>query len=212
MRKKGYSILLVFGLFGIVCDTAHTQYIRPEPAEAVILAGAYGFMPMKDSYKVNYQTQTFGLPMMVYAGMMFPANERVSFGAVLHYISRNALFVDDLHISSVELYPSVSYYLEEPQPDEVRIIGRAGLCFVRSVVSGETSASVNGSDLGRFTAEKSYYNIGMGIDLGIEYPLSQTVAINAGLHIASYFSDAVSTGGLGNVGGVSIGAGVSVGL
>jgi opacity protein-like surface antigen len=183
-----------------------------ETRNATLFAEIGGYIPFKDSYKINYGTNTIGLPVELSIGMLFPASERLSAGAILRYKRREANFVSNMSISTVELYPSVMYYLEQPQFNELLLYGRAGLLLARSVAKGESLVTKDGSDPIESTVSKDYYNIGFGIGLGLEYPLNNYSTLFADLHVGMYFADPVKGGGLGNIGGVTIGVGYSIGF
>jgi hypothetical protein len=55
----------------------------------------------------------------------------------------------------------------------------------------------------RREVSKDYYNFGVGLGLGLSYPLTSRSFVDAGVHVSIYVADPVSTGGLGNIGGVS---------
>jgi hypothetical protein len=183
-----------------------------ETRNATLFAEIGGYIPFKDSYKINYGTSTIGLPVELGIGMLFPASERLSAGAILRYKRREANFVDNMSISTVELYPSVMYYLEQPQFNELLLYGRTGLLLARSVTKGITQATKDGSNPADLQVSKDYYNIGFGIGLGLEYPLNHNSTLFADLHVGTYFADPVKNGGLGNIGGVSISVGYSIGF
>ncbi|HEY6172423.1 MAG TPA: hypothetical protein VIX80_09215, partial [Candidatus Kapabacteria bacterium] len=171
-----------------------------------------GYVSFKDSYKINYETNTFGLPVEYGIGLLFPASTRLSAGVLLHYKSRDAIFVNEMSISSLEVVPTVQYYLDEPVPKELHLYGRAGVGFIRSTAEGVIQATPDGGTPSSMKVSRPYYNIGIALGLGIIYPIGTLSGITAGLDVRTYFADPTSSGGLGNIGGVCIGIGYALGF
>lgn len=171
-----------------------------------------GYISFKDSYKINYETSTFGLPVELGIGLLFPASKRLSAGVLLHYKSRDAIFVNEMSISSLEVVPTVQYYLDEPMPEELHLFGRVGIGFIRSTAEGVIQATTDGSNVSNMKVSRPYYNVGIALGLGISYPIGALSGITAGLDVRTYFADATSSGGLGNIGGVCIGIGYAFGF
>lgn len=179
---------------------------------ATLLLDVNGFISFKDSYTINYESNTLGLPVEFGAGLLFPTSKRLSAGVLLHYKTRKALFVQEMYISSLEITPSIQYYLDEPVPNELRLYGRTGIGFVRSTAQGIIQATSDGSNISSMKVSRAYYNVGLAIGLGIVYPIGDYSGISAGFDVRTYFADATSLGGLGNIGGVSIGIGYMLGF
>lgn len=152
------------------------------------------------------------MPIEMGIGLLFPASNRLSAGMLVHFKSRDAIFVNEMSISSLEVVPTVQYYLDEPVPKELHLFGRAGVAFIRSTAEGIIQSTTNGTNVSELKVSRPYYNVGLAIGLGIVYPIGSYSGITAGLDIRSYFADATSSGGLGNVGGVCIGIGYALGF
>jgi hypothetical protein len=211
-RKKGYKVLaLLVAIFLELCRTSPT-FSQTENSYAVLLVEANGYMPFKDSYKINYETSTLGLPFEYSIGLLFPASSRLSIGGIVHYRSREAAFVGDMSVSNLEITPSIQYYLEEPVPKEIRIYGRTGVSFVRSNAQGVIRATTDGTTFNDKKVSRHYYNAGIAVGLGVMYPIGSLSGITAALDVRTYFGDPVSSGGLGNIGGVSVGIGYALGF
>ncbi len=212
-REKGYKVLSLFFVF--FCILAITSPTFSQPSEeqyATLLLDVNGYVSFKDSYKINYETSTFGLPVEYGIGLLFPASSRLSAGVLLHYKSRDAIFVNEMSISSLEIVPTVHYYLDEPVPNEIHLFGRAGVGFSRSTAEGVIQATTDGSNVSNLKVSRPYYNVGITLGLGIVYPIGSLSGITAGLDVRTYFADPTSSGGLGNIGGVCIGIGYALGF
>jgi len=212
-QEKGYKVLpLYFLFFCILTTTSPTFSQAPQEQYATLLLDVNGYVSFKDSYKINYETNTFGLPVEYGIGLLFPASTRLSAGVLLHYKSRDAIFVNEMSISSFEIVPTVQYYLDEPVPKELHLYGRAGIGFIRSTAEGVIQATTDGTNVSSLKVSRPYYNIGIALGLGIVYPIGSLSGITAGLDVRTYFADPTSSGGLGNIGGVCIGIGYALGF
>lgn len=192
--------------------TSPTFSQTTEEQYATLLLDVNGYVSFKDSYKINYETSTFGLPVEYGIGLLFPASNRLSAGMLLHYKSRDAMFVNEMSISSLEVVPTVQYYLDEPIPKELHLFGRAGIGFIRSTAKGVIQATPDGGNISNMKVSRQYYNVGIALGLGIIYPIGTLSGITAGLDVRTYFADPTASGGLGNIGGVSIGVGYALGF
>ena len=177
-----------------------------------ILLSIGGYIPIHDSYRINYETQTFGLPIEIDGGLLFPASERLSVGMQLRYKRREASFVPDMSIATLELEPMAHYYLDKPRPDELRIYGLLSILLARETVAGNIESTRDGVKTISVPVSKGYYNIGFGIGLGVEYPVTTLSALFADVHFGTYFADATGRGGLGNLGGITISIGYKLGI
>jgi hypothetical protein len=180
--------------------------------DVVLFGEAAGFIPFSQSYRINYQTSLAGLPIEVVGGMCFPITPSLSALFEFRYKRRTADFVPDFRIKTLEIELGVWDYLEKEHPGDLRLYGSAGLLLCQSTAAGTLDATADGVNIVQSEVSQDYFNIGIGLGLGIEYPLSPTSGINFGLHIGVYFVDPIATGGLGNIGGVSIGLGYRFGL
>ena len=204
----------------ILCST-----VTPKVVTAQIIAGqdkalpnliltteVSGFVPFRESYRINYQTSLAGLPIEFAVGLHFPVSLSLATVLEFRYKRRTAIFIPDFQIKTVEVEIGVHDYLEKEHQNDLRLFGKAGLLLCRSTASGKIDGSHDGSIVVSSTVSKDYYNIGLGLGLGIEYPLSQISSVYAGVHLSVYFIDKIATGGLGNVGGLSIGFGYQLSL
>ncbi|HYM19905.1 MAG TPA: hypothetical protein VEW28_02760 [Candidatus Kapabacteria bacterium] len=178
----------------------------PLPQFVVTLDGA-GFIPFDQSYRLNYKSSLLGLPVEWAASLGFPLNESLTSSIELRYRRRTAELLSDFRITQLEITPGIRAYLEKPHPNDLRLYGSAGLLLVNSVASGSLSQTRDGTSPVTAQASKNYYNIGIALGLGIEYPFNNSSSLYGGLRVGVYFADPVSTGGLGDAGGVSLGIG-----
>jgi hypothetical protein len=173
-----------------------------------------GFLPMRESFRINYSTEFAGLPLEVAALVQFPISERSSPGVGVRFLRRVANFVKNTEIQSLQLEPFFRYYLDpvrrnvDSESDDLELGLYTGISgqLARSAVSGEIEETIDGQNLRRRQVSKYYFGLGAGFDLGLTYPLGPRSAIDAGVHVSAYFNDPVSQGGLGNIGGVSFNA------
>ena len=163
-----------------------------------------GFIPVNESYRLNYGASLGGLPIEVAGGLMFPVSRDLLVPITLRYERRAAKFIDQATVRTVSLEPGVRWYLEKERPHDLRIFGGGFLVLAQSTASGSYDVSSDGAVYSSAIASKIHSNIGLAFDLGLSYPLAPESAVDATVHTASFFSDASQTGGLGNVGGVSI--------
>ena len=180
--------------------------------DIILFADVAGYIPFNQSYRINYQTSLAGLPIEVGAGLGFPISEMLSGLFELRYKRRTALFVPDFRIKTLEIELAARDYLQKEHENDLRLYGSAGLLLARSTVTGFIDATPDGSKILRTEVSQDYYNVGMALGLGIEYPATSNSAISFGFHIGVYFADQASTGGLGNIGGLSIGLGYHIGF
>ena len=211
-QLRGVLLLSVF-----LC-IFYTQRAEAQPSEEQTLAQFHilfegdGFIPFNQSYRINYESKLIGLPIEFAAAVDFPINQTLASAIGIRYRRRSALFISNFRITSIEIDPGVRVYLEKDRPHDLRLFGTAGLLLARSTVGGTLQATSDGSSTEARTVSKDYYNIGIALGLGIEYPISTVSAIFGGLRIGLYFLDPVRTGGLGNAGGVSVGLGYKIAI
>lgn len=171
-----------------------------------------GFIPFQQSYRINYQTSLAGLPVQVTCGIGFPITPSLSSVLKIHYVRRTAVFVKDFRIKTLEIEFGVRDYLEKQHDNDLRLFGGAGLLLGKSSATGFIDATSDGSAVRSLEVSKDYYNFGLGVNLGIEYPLTQSSGLYIGINVDVYFADPVSNGGLGNIGGVSVGGGYRINI
>ncbi len=181
-------------------------------AQFHILFEGDGFIPFSQSYRINYESKLIGLPIEFAAAVDFPINQTLASAIGIRYRRRSALFISNFSITSIEIDPGVRVYLEKDRPRDLRLFGTAGLLLARSTVGGTLEASNDGTTTESRAVSKDYYNIGIALGLGIEYPISSVSAIFGGLRIGLYVLDPVRSGGLGNAGGVSVGLGYKIAI
>jgi len=169
-----------------------------------IFAGIGAFIPTGQSYAVNYSTKLAGLPVELSGGLMFPISNDIFFPLTVRYVRRVANFVDGAAIHVLSIEPGARIYLERQRTGDLRLFGAVSGLLTQASVSGNYFVSKNGTVTGTALAEQPYLDIGIGLDLGFSYPLTQSAAFDASVHIAVYFASPVSSGGLGNIGGISL--------
>lgn len=173
---------------------------------------ASGFIPFRESYRINFETSLLGLPFEVAGGLYFPVNESLSGLVSFRYKRRAAVFVPDFRLKTIEIELGVHDYLEEAHEGDLRLFGSGGLLLARTTAIGNIDATTEGKNTISKEVSQDYFNIGLGLGLGIEYPLTSISGLFLKVHLGIYFADAISTGGLGNIGGLSIGLGYKIAL
>jgi hypothetical protein len=166
-----------------------------------------GFIPFNSSYRINYESKLIGLPIELSGGFDFPVNQTLASALLVNYRRRTAMYVSDLSISTIEIEPGIRAFLEKSHPKDLRLYGSAGLLLIRSTVSGVLQSTKDGSPPVAMNASKDYYNIGIGLGLGVEYATDVHSSFYAGLKVGVYLANSTRTGGLGNAGGLSLGIG-----
>ncbi|MDP4230286.1 MAG: hypothetical protein Q8916_07770 [Bacteroidota bacterium] len=181
-------------------------------ANIVIFAEGAGFIPFRESYRINYETSLGGIPIEVAGGFCFPVNSFLSAMFDVRYKRRTAVYVPDLRIKTLEIELGVRDYLEKEHDKDLRLYGSAAILLARATTTGFIDATSDGNSPISQEVSKDYFNIGLGLGLGIEYPLNRMSALYAGIHLGVYFADPISTGGLGNIGGLTVGLGYRISL
>jgi hypothetical protein len=177
-----------------------------------VFAGVGGFIPIRESYRINYSTSLGGLPIEVMGGVLMPVSEATSVPLTVRYERREASFVSSTSISVLSFEPGVRYYLERQRHGDIRIFGGLSGLIAQATVQGTYDATSDGSSPEPATTSKSYLNFGLGIDIGATYPIASQSWLDAVIHIANYLGSPISTGGIGNIGGVSLGAAYRIGF
>ena len=196
-------------------DPADAQ-IQPDSGrqlpDIVMLGEVSGFIPFDASYRLNYGTSLTGLPIEITGALAFPVSANLAALVSICYIRRTANFIPNFGIKTVEIELGARDYLEKEHINDLRLFGSAGLLMESSTVTGVIDYTHDGTTITETEVSKAYYNIGLGLDLGVEYPLTNMSGIYAALHLGIYFADPVASGGLGNIGGVSVGLGYRINL
>lgn len=164
-----------------------------------------GFIPSSQSYRLNFSNSFIGLPIEIGGGLLFPAGADLYVPLTIRYERREADFITGMTVDVISIEPGVRYFFQRlEQAKELRIFGGAELILADASAAGVYDVSSDGTVSGSGAAEKDYLNLGFGIDLGLTYPLTPMTALDLTVHLAGFFTDPVSNGGLGNIGGVSI--------
>lgn len=206
----------------MLCADLSAQPLERAPIEGVPQAeaevttyagfGVAGFLPMRESFRVNYSTDLAGLPIEILGFVQFPLSDRSMPQLALRYTRRQADFFGSAEIRMVQLEPSFRYFLQPPligktddgeARTELGLYTGLGAQVSRTTVYGVIQETPTGADPKPRSVSKDHYNLGLGVDLGLTYPFSRASFVDAGIHVSTYLNDPVSLGGLGNLGGVS---------
>lgn len=191
--------------------------ILPGASEITTYAGfgVGGFLPMRESFRINYSTELIGLPIELLGFVQFPITESMHTHVAVRFIRREANFIGNTEIRMVQLEPGIRYYLQPPEitrtddgsfKTELGLFAGAGGQISRTTVYGVIQETRDGSDPKPREVSKDHFNLGLGLDLGLTYPFSASSFVDAGVHVSTYLNDPVKLGGLGNLGGVSFNA------
>jgi hypothetical protein len=208
--KKCIALILLLAATTLSAQTQQDS-VKPQ-MDFVIFAEAAGFIPFSESYRINYQESLAGIPVEIAGGLCFPVNTSLSAMFEFRYKRRTAVYVPNLRIKALEIELGARDYLEKEHENDLRLYGSAGLLLGQSAVTGNIQVTSDGTNPITAEVSKDYFNIGLGLGLGIEYPLTKVSALYFGIHIGIYFADPIASGGLGNTGGVSFGLGYRLGL
>ena len=207
----GYRLLASLIVFAAIPASAQEMVESDSlPYSITVFVEGSGFIPIRETYRLNYEADLGGLPIEIMGGLQFPINRRTSAGLTARYRRRTVTFIPDVSLRSLEIEPGVRYYLEEPKTDEIRIIGDVGLLLARITAQGPIESTGDGQSVETRTVTKDYLNLGFGIGLSIDYPVTDLSAAFAHIHLSTFILDPVDEGGLGNVGGISIGLGYKI--
>lgn len=199
------SILCILVLVPrVMCAQAPAPDSLPA-AGTYVYAGFSGFIPMRESYRLNYSTNLAGFPIEVMGGFIVPISPSGSVPFTARYERREADFLASTSIRILSIEPGFRYFLEAQREKDVRVFGAIEALFCRATVESTYDQSRDGTVSGTAQAQQDYYNIGFGVDIGASYPLATMSGLDATVHVATYLVDPVDHGGLGNIGGVSIG-------
>ncbi|MFI5202257.1 MAG: hypothetical protein ACHQNE_07710 [Candidatus Kapaibacterium sp.] len=175
-----------------------------DASSAYLFAGIGGFIPLDESYRVNYSTSLGGIPMEVSGGFLFPVGPGVFVPLTARYVRREANFVTGTSIEVLSIEPGIRFFLEREHEHDLRMFGAVEALLGQATVQGNYDATADGTTISAATAQSNYYDLGLGFDLGLTYPLTSTTALDASVHIAIFLASPVTQGGLGNIGGVSL--------
>ncbi|MDP4198375.1 MAG: hypothetical protein Q8922_04345 [Bacteroidota bacterium] len=201
-------IVVSFILLSLACAESsaqsQTSADTTQLSSAHLFAGFGGFIPLRDSYRINYSTNLGGLPLEVFGGVMMPISVSTLVPVTIRYERRAANFITGTSIGVISIEPGVRYYLEHQRDRDLRLFGMIEALLARATVQSTYDASADGTVTGQAAVSKDYFNMGIGLDVGASYPLSPSSAIDGIVHVATYLGNPVSSGGLGNIGGVSL--------
>lgn len=204
------AILLVCLLSGIASAQSAGDSSNQETSSSYLFGGIGGFIPLDESYRVNYSTNLGGLPIEVTGGFLFPVASSDFVSLTARYERRTANFVTNTSVAVFSIEPGFRFFLEPEREKDLRLFGAADVLLGQAFVQGVydmTQYDVTSSSViiaGSAMAEKDYLDLGFGFDLGLTYPFTPTTALDAMVHLAVYVTSPVLQGGLGNVGGVSL--------
>jgi len=187
--------------------STNTIFETPQHSiSAYAFAGIGGFIPMQESYRINYSTNLGGLPIEVDGGFIFPVTEAILTPVIFRYERRTANFIDGTSIAVFSIEPGIRFYLEPQHDRDFRIFGAVeGLLAQANVTSTfDVLADANSIVAPAVPVMKDYFDLGIGFDIGLAYPLTETTALDGTVHTAIYFGSPVTSGGIGNIGGVSL--------
>ncbi len=171
-----------------------------------LFAGAGGFIPLDDSYRVNYSTNLGGLPIEINGGFLFPVSASSFVPLTVRYTRRTANFVSGMSIEVLSIEPGYRLFLdpEHERGHDLRLFGAAEALLGQAFVEGQYDASADGTTTASMIAGRDYLDLGLGVDLGLTYPFTASTGLDAMVHIAVYFTSPILQGGLGDIGGVSL--------
>ncbi len=212
-------LFIVHSSFFILPEAKAQQSKLPLPMQSDInttyIFGSIGaFIPTSESYRLNFTNRFVGLPIEISGGFLFPVGRDLFVPFTVRYDRRTANFITGMSMEVTSIEPGVRYFFQHDEAmsssttvsHELCIFGGAEVVFADAGVSGSYIVSPDGTIAGTAQAEKDYLNIGLGLDLGLMYPLTRTTAVEAIVHLAAFLASPVADGGLGNIGGVSLSA------
>ncbi len=181
--------------------------VRADSATSTLslFAGASVFIPFLEGYRINYTTKFVGLPIELAGGIAVPLNERTALPITLRYIRREALFAANTTLSTFFVEPGVRIFLEAQRPNDLRFFAGGSLVIAQATFSGSITPSTSGEEGAPIAAMKTYFNLGGALDLGFAYPFAGGSGVDVIIHTSLLFGSPASRGGIGNLGGVSIG-------
>jgi hypothetical protein len=181
-------------------------------AESYVAVGVGAFLPLEQSYRINYSTSLGGLPIELDAALLLPISRTVLLDLGLSYLTRSANFIADTRISSFAIEPGIRIFLEPQRPQDFRIFALGGVIVAHTSVSGVVDATPDGTNPTQQSVSRSYLPIGGDVGLGLSYPISATTSVDGIVRTSVFFGSPSTSGGLGNIGGVSLMAQYRFGL
>jgi hypothetical protein len=177
-----------------------------------LFAGFGGFIPLRESYRLNYSTSLGGIPLEMMGGVLMPISQTLLVPLTVRYIRREANFISSASIKVLSFEPGVRFFLERHRENDIRVFGGIEGLLAQATVAGEYESTVDGSSPIPATTSKTHLNYGVGFDIGATYGITVTSAVDVVVHVSSYFGSSAASGGVGNIGGVSIGAAYRIGF
>lgn len=166
--------------------------------------GVGAFIPLNQSYRINYSTSLGGLPIELDAALLMPLTRVLLLDVGFTYRNRKANFISETQISSFEIEPGLRIFLEPQRPSDFRIFALAGLVISRSSVSSVFDATEDGTDPQSRSVQRTYLPIGGAVGLGMAYPVTASSFLDAIVRTSVFVGSPATSGGLGNIGGVSL--------
>jgi hypothetical protein len=217
-----WAFLVVLEMGSVSFAQPRGPYVPPKPAPTPAQPGAYSdsnttyifaaigaFIPSEKSNSENFSNNFIGLPIELSGGLLFPVGRDIFVPFTVRYERRVANFVTGMSMEVTSIEPGVRYFFQHESSSpamqhEFRIFGGVEGLLADASVTGSYVVSTNGMSTGTAIAERDYFNIGLGLDLGLMYPLTRTTSIEAIVHYAMYLASPIDDGGLGNIGGISL--------
>lgn len=202
-RNRVFWLVAPFVLCTFV-QLAGAQSKTDTTPSTYIFAGIGGFIPLDDSYRVNYSTSLGGIPIEVNGGFLFPVSANGFVPLTVRYVRRTANFVSNMSVAVLSIEPGYRFFLDPARGNDLRLFGAAEVLLGQASVQGQIDATSDGTGTSLASAGHDYLDLGVGFDLGLTYPLTASTALDVMVHIAVYFTSSVAQGGLGDIGGVSL--------
>src|ERR1035437_7175462 len=99
-----------------------------------LFAGLGGFIPMRDSYRLNYSTKLAGVPLEIQGGVMMPISPSLLVPVTVRDQRREANFIAGTSISVISVEPGVRLYLERQRDRDLRLFGMVEALLARATV------------------------------------------------------------------------------
>ena len=207
---KTVRILLAVSAMALVLQSRESFAQSPgaapagAPTSSFVSVGVGAFIPLEQSYRLNYSTSVAGIPVELDGALLLPITPSLLLDVGVSYIDRKANFISDTYISSLQIEPGLRIFLEPQRPSDFRVFALAGFVISRSAVSSNVDATADGNDPVTADVRRTYLPIGAHFGLGLSYPISEQSNIDAIVRTSIFFGSPASSGGLGNIGGVSL--------
>jgi hypothetical protein len=192
---------------GTLPPAAQPSIAHDADANTTYIFAAIGtLIPTSESYRLNFTNSFVGLPIEISGGLLFPVGRDIFVPFTVRYDRRTANFITGMSMEVTSIEPGVRYYFQRENAHDFRIFGGVEGLLADASVSGSYVVSSDGTVMGTAVAQRDYFNVGLGFDLGLTYPLTPTTSLEAIVHLAAFLADPVANGGLGNIGGISLSA------